>query len=365
MRAIRTLLKPCGEWDIGQGDAVRDRKRSMKYLRNPDLQKELLGLGVIMAAAVAGVWKLSGVQAAMAVAAISLLFLLIFLWHSKRNYASMAALAEEIDRVLHGEYISILENCKEGDLPILSAQIQKMLRRFKEQQGILEKEKLFLADAMADISHQMKTPLTSIHLILSFLQEEELPYEKRMEYVKELTVLTSRIDWMVYALLRMAKLDAGTVELQQNPYDAALLVKKSYESLAVSMDICGITFQSEIDVEHRLVGDIAWMAEAVTNILKNCMEHTPEGGEIVLRIQETALYFLVEIRDNGKGISQEDLPHVFERFYRGKDADENSVGIGLALAKQIIISQHGTIQVRNRKEGTGAVFSIRLYKGTV
>lgn len=337
----------------------------MKFLRNPELQRELIFLSLLMAGVTVGVWVKLGRQPAVILGGMCIVFMLVFLWHNRRHYMAMSVLAEEIDRVLHGENVSIMENCREGDLPILSDQIKKMVRRLKEQQSILQKEKTFLADAMADISHQMKTPLTSIHLLLSFLQEEKLPYEKRMEYVKEIMVLTGRIDWMVYALLRMAKLDAGTAVLQNTPYDARTLIQKSYESLAVSMDIRGITFRQETDVENAIVGDISWMAEAVSNILKNCMEHTAEGGEIVFSIQETALYFLLEITDSGEGIDEEDLPHVFERFYRGKHADENSVGIGLALAKQIIESQNGTVQVRNRKKEKGTQFMIRLYKSAV
>lgn len=337
----------------------------MKFLRNSDLQKEIFFLSLFMVAAIVGVRFKLGNQSAIVLASVCIVFLFVLLLHNCRHYKAMSNLAEEIDRVLHGEYVSIMENCREGELPILSDQVKKMVRRLKEQQSILQKEKTFLADAMADISHQMKTPLTSIHLLLSFLQEEGLPYEKRMEYVKEIMVLTGRIDWMVYALLRMAKLDAGTVILQNTPYDAHTLIEKSYESLAVSMDIRGIAFRRETDVKHAIVGDVLWMAEAVSNILKNCMEHTAEGGEIVFRIQETALYFLLEITDSGEGIAEEDLPHVFERFYRGKHADENSVGIGLALAKQIIEAQNGTVQVRNRKQGMGAQFMIRLYKSAV
>lgn len=341
------------------------KEMGMKFIRNPELQKELFVLCLFMMAVTVGVRLTLGSRPAIALVGTCLVFLLFFLWHNRRHYMAMSVLSEEIDRVLHGEYVSIMENCREGDLPILSAQIKKMVRRLKEQQSILQKEKIFLADAMADISHQMKTPLTSIHLLLSFLQDERLPYEKRMEHVKEITILTGRIDWMVYALLRMAKLDAGVVALQNTPYDARALIQKSYEPLAVSMDIRGIMFRSETDVGHKIVGDIAWMAEAVSNILKNCMEHTAEGGEIIFRIQETALYYLLEITDSGEGIAEEDLPHVFERFYRGNHADENSVGIGLALAKQIIESQNGTVQVRNRRKGTGAQFMVRLYKSTV
>ena len=234
-----------------------------------------------------------------------------------------------------------------------------------EQQSILQKEKVFLADSMADISHQMKTPLTSISLLLKLLQEEHLSEKKRLQYVQDLMKLTGRIDWMVYALLRLAKLDAGTVQLQQIPYQIEDLIKAAVTPLEIALDIRDITLEVQMqpDLQHR--GDISWMTEAVSNILKNCMEHTPSGGHIRIVTKDNPLYLLIKITDSGSGFTKQDLPHIFERFYRGQNADTDSVGIGLALAKRIIIAQNGTIRAYNHKKDGGAVFEIRRYKGAV
>jgi len=337
----------------------------MKMLRNPELQRELVLMGIIAAAGVVvmGFWQ--GWKAALGIGVICLIFVIVFIAVSIQRYRVISLMGEQIDQILHGEDIPLMEDCGEGDLAILSTQVKKMVRCLHEQQGTLQKEKDLLADSMADISHQMKTPLTSIHLILSFLQEEDLTFVRRRELVKKLTILTDRMDWMVYALLRMAKLEAGTVTLQRQYFSIDKLIKKSYESLAIPMELRGISFHSDVEEGAGMTGDIAWMTEALTNVMKNCMEHTPEGGEVFVKAAENALFTVIFVEDTGTGIEEEDIPHIFERFYRGKNADENSVGIGLALSKQIISSQNGTIKVRNKRREHGAVFEIRCYKGAV
>ena len=143
------------------------------------------------------------------------------------------------------------------------------------------------------------------------------------------------------------------------------MIKAAVTPLEIALDIRDITLEVQIqpDLQHR--GDISWMTEAVSNILKNCMEHTPSGGHIHIVTKDNPLYLLMMITDSGSGFTKQDLPHIFERFYRGQNADTDSVGIGLALAKRIIIAQNGTIRAYNHKKDGGAVFEIRMYKGAV
>lgn len=337
----------------------------MKYFRNPEFQRELFLAGGFSVLGVAGMGIWQGGKAGVGTGVICLLLVGVILFFNQARYEKMEKLEQQIDLILHGEEIAVLEDCVEGELAVLSTQVKKIVRCLQEQQGILQKEKVLLADYMADISHQMKTPLTSIHLILSFLQEENLTFKRRRELVRELTILANRMDWMVYAMLRMAKLDAGTVVLQEKEISMEQLIQNCYESLAVLMDVRGISFHSSVAEGACMKGDMAWMTEAVTNVMKNCMEHTPEGGEVFVRVQENPLYTVIFVEDTGTGIASEDLPHIFERFYRGKNADENSVGIGLALSRRIIQSQNGTIKAYNKRKGEGAVFEIRCYKSVV
>lgn len=337
----------------------------MKFLRNPEIQRELICMAIISASAVSFMALWQGIKPAVGIGAVCLAFIVVSIVNNFVRYRKISYAGEQLEKIFHGEDISLLEDCYEGDLAMLFTQVKKLVRVLREQRSLLEKEKKLLADFMADMSHQMKTPLTSIHLVLSFLQEEELSAGRRRELVKKIAVLTERMDWMVYAMLRMASLEAGTVTFKQENFSMERLIRKCYESLAVPMDLRGVSFRSDIDDAAGMVGDFWWMTEAVTNVIKNCMEHTPEGGEVFVRVVQNPISSVIYVEDTGCGIAEEDLPHIFERFYRGKNADENSVGIGLALSRQIIISQNGNIRARNKKKGSGAVFEIRMFKSAV
>lgn len=337
----------------------------MEFFRNPEIKRELLISICCTILSVVILYLSCGATGGIIAFGICFCMIALHMIENYRRYLFIQKMGQQIDRLLHGEDISILRDCREGDLSVLSTQIDKMVCRLKEQSAILGKEKAFLADSLADISHQIKTPLTSIGLILSFLKEETLTTERRYELVQELTILTDRIDWLIYALLRMSKLDAGAVTLQKETISVQEMVARAYDSIAVSLDIRGIDFSKTIEEDACITGDKDWWTEAIANILKNCMEHTPEGGEIKVSAEENALYTLINIEDTGSGIEAEDLPHIFERFYRGKNSDSGSVGIGLALSRKIITSQNGTIKAMNRKNRNGAAFEIRSYKSVI
>lgn len=201
-----------------------------------------------------------------------------------------------------------------------------------------------------------------MNLLGTQLADPSLPAEKRQGTGRELQRQLERLDWLVDALLRMSRLDAGIVELHREPLDLRRLTQQAAAPLAVAMELCGQSFQ--ILGQARFSGDAAWTVEALGNVLKNCVEHTPAGGSITAQLTENPIYSQILISDTGPGMDREDLPHLFERFYRGKHATAQSVGIGLSLARMIITAQNGTIQASNRREG-GAQFTIRFYKSVV
>ena len=244
----------------------------------------------------------------------------------------------------------------------LHSEIYKMTIRLREQQQTLTREKAYLADSIADISHQIRTPLTSINLLIGLLSEPKLTDARRQQLIHELYELLSRIDWLITTLLKISRLDAGTVQFKQEQVSLEELLKKSCVTLLIPMELRGQVLLIHADGAFR--GDFSWSCEAIGNIVKNCMEHTPEGGRIEIDATENALFSEIIIKDNGTGISPEDLPHIFERFYKGKDSDGKSFGIGLALSRMIIAGQGGTVKAENRKP-VGAMFTIRFYKGTV
>src|SRR5690606_23390491 len=209
----------------------------------------------------------------------------------------------------------------------------KLIIRLKEQAEMLKKEKVYLADSLADISHQIRTPLTSINILLSLLSKKELPYKKRQELVNETEMLLSRIEWLISALLKISRLDAGTVTLQRKTVLVSELIKLSIAPIAIPLELREQQIEVNINGDETYKGDLSWSVEAIGNIIKNCMENTQKGGKITIQAEENPIYTEIVISDNGPGIDREDLPHLFKRFYKGKNAGSHSVGIGLALAR--------------------------------
>lgn len=281
-----------------------------------------------------------------------------------KRYRHIAELSYEIDKILHNSSKFDLNRFSEGELAILHSEIYKMTVRLREQASALKKDKTYLADSIADISHQIRTPLTSINLIANFLADEELSNERRLLLVKDLLHLLSHIDWLISTLLKISKLDAGTVRFAKDTVQVSELIQKAAKPLAIPMDLRNQQLIIKANGNEHFEGDLAWTAEAIENILKNCMEHTPNGGTLTIEVKDTPIYTEFLITDTGTGISPEDLPHLFERFYKGKNSSDSSVGIGLALSRMIITSQNGTIKAENGKNG-GALFTIRFHKCTV
>ena len=333
----------------------------MKLLKNKEVRGALLWQLLISAAACT-VCFFFDVRAGLTAVVLSLLLMLIFCISTYKRYQRISSLADDIDQVLHGDSSIDFDSYSEGELSILHSEIYKMTVRLREQQQKLLSDKEYLADSLADISHQIRTPLTSINLLVERLSASGLTDECRHQLANELYELLGRIDWLITTLLKISKLDAGTVQFNKETVSLEMLINKSCAPLLIPIELRGQ--ELIIRAEGDFYGDSAWTSEAVGNIVKNCMEHTPDGGRIEIDAAETALYSEIVIKDNGTGISPEDLPHIFERFYKGKDSDGKSFGIGLALSRMIIAGQKGTVKAENRKNA-GAIFTLRFYKGTV
>jgi signal transduction histidine kinase len=293
---------------------------------------------------------------------LSGLLILMNLFFTFRRYRNIARLTEEMDDVLHKEQFSPISAYEEGELSILRTQIHKMNKKMEEQQGALLSEKIYLSESLADISHQIRTPLTALNLTCDLLLEEELKPRRRKSLVKEQIKLLDQIDWLISALLKMAKLDANTAKMMKEKVSVKALLQRAVEPLAIAMDVKDQALVIRQEGEESYFGDLNWSAEALLNILKNSMEHTPVGGTLTILVSENVLFTEIIIEDNGPGIHKEDLPHLFERFYKGKSSSQTSVGIGLALSRMIITQQGGTLKAENRSSG-GARFTIRFYKG--
>ena len=333
----------------------------MKLLRNKEMVASLLMYAGVSAAAVVGALFMGG-GFALFMLIVCLLFIFIFLAASYHRYQGLSKLSAELDRILHGNENIDLERYSEGELSILQSEIYKMTVTLKEQSQKLQEDKIFLANAIADISHQIRTPLTSMNITLSLLAEADLPEERRQELIRELYGLLSGIDRLINMLLKMSRLDAGAVQFKEESILLNELIQNAVKPLLVSLELKGQSFEAKAEGEFH--GDAAWTSEAIGNIVKNCVEHTPEGGKIRIAASENALYSEIVISDNGSGRDKEDLPNIFKRFYKGKSSGADSFGIGLALAKMIVTEQNGVIKAGNAAQG-GAIFTVRFYKGVV
>lgn len=334
----------------------------MKFYRNPEIRRSIwlwaLWLAAFAAAAACLDWRFGALSSAFGLLCGALHFVPTF-----RRYRALAELSLEIDEILHGSVGLDLDRFAEGELAVLQSEIYKMTVRLREQAENLKKDKVYLADSIADISHQIRTPLTSINLVVNFLGQEGLEEERRIALVQELRGLLGRIDWLIGTLLKLSRLDAGTVRFARSQVNVREMLGRAAQPVEIPMDLRGQRLVLKSSGEETFYGDLAWTTEAVENILKNCMEHTPEGGCITAEARETPIFTEIVISDTGEGIDEKDLPRLFERFYRGEHAAEGSAGIGLALARMIVTEQDGSLKAGNRPGG-GAEFTIRFYRAT-
>lgn len=333
----------------------------MKFLRNKEVKWKSCVFWGISAFFLAAAYYLELGSFLPAAGALAVLYLL-YLLDLKQRYRQMEELTYEIDRVLDSKSTAELKDFHEGELSVLQNEIGKLAVRLLKQSELLEREKRYLADSMADISHQLRTPMTAIHLLVSRISDPDLSEPQRRVYLRGLRTQLSRTEWLVESLLKLSRLDSGTVIMKEERVDCRELVLKAAQPVQIAMELA----EQELTVrgEGNYLGDFAWSCEAVGNVIKNCTEHLGRGGKIEVTIAENGLYTQIEIRDTGKGFCGEDLPHLFERFYKGKNASEQSVGIGLALAAQITAGQKGVLRAFNHPGG-GACFQFKFYKSAV
>ena len=275
----------------------------------------------------------------------------------------MAGLSAYLRQIEAGDYALDVRDNGEGSFSLLKNDLYKVTVRLREQAELLQKDKTALSNLIADISHQIKTPLTSLGVLADLLAEDP-PEEDRRAFVERLRAQLGRIQWLVVALLKLARLDAGTAAFKSERVDVRRLIERALEPLQIPLEIKKQRLVIHGGKEVSFTGDLNWSAEALTNVVKNCIEHTPEGGRIEISYGANALYAEITVSDDGEGIASLDLPNIFNRFYRGENAGENSVGIGLALAKAILIAQGGDISIRSQP-GVGTSFDIRVFRGVV
>lgn len=285
-----------------------------------------------------------------------------FVYQTKKRYEKLAQLNDYLSLVCAGKYDLDISDNTEGELSILKNNLYKVITLLRTSNEMLEKDKVYLADSLADISHQLKTPLTSMMVLTDLLRTEQSA-EKKTEFIDIIESQLDKMKWLITNLLKLSKLDAGTAEFKAEEFSIKSVLDDSLEPFLLTLDLKGILLENNAD-DFVMKGDVNWTTEAFENIIKNCIEHTDKNGVLQLKTKHTSIYDAVIIKDNGCGIAKADLPHIFERFYHGKNSSSDSVGIGLALAKTVFEKEHGIINVSS-EEGMGTEFEVRFYKAIV
>ena len=303
------------------------------------------------------------IYAGMLVVCMTLCFK-IYQYIEKRKLDNhLEVIIKKIDDILYHRHQLYIKDYKEGSLYILENEIQKLVLRLSEQNQILKQERYLLKESLEDVSHQMKTPLTSLNLIVERLKDKELPIKERNELLKEEIRLLDKIEWLIKSLLKLAQIDAKSIEFIPEEIKCQEFITQLLEPFEILIDLKDIELICDYSKEAYLLIDKQWTLEAISNIVKNCIEQIDVKGKLIITINTNLIYDEIIIEDNGKGIDQEDLHHLFERFYKGKNSKKDSIGIGLALSKKIIENQNGTIMVENIYPG--AKFTIHFYKEVV
>ena len=279
--------------------------------------------------------------------------------------------------------LKIKENA-EDELSNLRNELYKITLMLKEEAENSKKDKKFLAKSLSDISHQIKTPLTSISIMLDEIKDNEnMDEETRQRFIFEISRQVEQISFLTIALLKLSKLDSGTVEFEKSKYRLDELVQNAIKNLEIPLEIKNIQVETnfeeykndkekdqnnnsdknnELNKESlEIIGDYRWTLEAVTNIIKNCIEHSKEHTKLYIQIKVTHVYTELIIKDEGEGIDEKDLKHIFERFYKGKNSSENSFGIGLSLSKTILEKQNSSISCSSTLH-KGTTFKIYFYE---
>ena len=319
-------------------------------------------ISIALTAAAAAVCFAFSRVAALSCAALGTVLTVVFAVFTAQRYKKISELNDYLSLVCGGNFDLNIENNTEGELSILQNNLFKVITKLKTQNEVIAADKIYLADSLADITHQLKTPLTSM-MVVSELLENETDAEKRREFTGIIRNQCEKMSWLVQTLLKLSKIDAGTIEMNTEEIAVRDVIDESLKPFMLTLDLKNITLETRV-TDFTFTGDRSWSVEALQNIIKNCIEHTGDGGRLEIETDETTVFKRVIIRDNGCGIAAEDLPHVFERFYHGKNASAESVGIGLALSKAILNKENAAVSVTS-EEGSGTEFEIKFYKSII
>lgn len=298
----------------------------------------------------------------LAILIMGLIVTFIIIRGKEKHDAEIDELIIQLNKINNGDYELKIEENTEGELSKLRNELYKTTILLKETAINSEKERNDLSNSIADISHQLKTPITSIRIMLDNIEESpNMDDTTRTEFIEE---ISKQVNWMsslVISLLKLAKFDAGAIVMKDAEINLNELIDNVLNNIAILIDVKNIRVEKNINNNIYINADYNWQLEAFTNIIKNAVEHSKQNGTIYINVEDNLVFTRIKIRDNGEGISKKDIKHIFERFYKGQGSAESSIGIGLSLAKTIIEKENGSIKVQSEK-GKETEFIIEYFK---
>lgn len=290
---------------------------------------------------------------------VMLLFILFFFYMDLRYRGELKRLNEYIARILNNQESFAIERNEEGEYSKLTNQVYKVMLNLRDTSERLKKDKNYLAESLADITHQLKTPITSMMVMSDLLKKDNLKEEEKKEFLEKLDHQVERLRWLVQSLLTISKLDAGAITYKREIYPLSEIIHEATEPFIIPMELKGIDFLLDME-ESTLETDKTWLSEALMNILKNSIEHTSEGKRIGIDVKDMPFDTTITLWDEGEGIPEDALEELFARYKISRKPGKEGVGIGLAISKGIIQQLGGHIEVFSElKEGTKFVITFK------
>lgn len=292
----------------------------------------------------------------------SVLYMAIIFIYLKQRDKKINQITQYINEIKNRKYdLNINEN-SEDELSNLKNELYKITIMLKEESEISRQDKGKIKMSVEDISHQLKTPLTSIMIMLDNLKDNpNMDEDTKQKFIFEISKQVDWINWLVISILKLSRLEADVVKFSNNKINVKKFIDEIIGNLEIPIEIKNQKISIEGDEDASFIGDYKWQQEAITNIIKNAIEHNKENGKITIKYEENVLFTKITIIDEGQGIAKEDLKHIFERFYKAQNSSDNSVGIGLSLAKNIIEKNNGMINCKS-EIGNGTEFIVKYMK---
>lgn len=287
--------------------------------------------------------------------------LYIFVKYNIKNDNEIDKIIKCIEDINHKNYELKLDDISEDKLSILKQEIYKTTIMLKENAENSIKDKLDLKNSLQDISHQLKTPLTSINIMLdNIIDDPDMDISVRQNFIRNIKREITNISFLVQSILKLSKFESNTISFVRNKTKVKKIIEEVLKNVSNLCDLKDINIKVNNMCKKDINCDLKWQVEAITNILKNAVEYSKHGGKVLIECEDNNIYTQIKIIDYGKGMDKEDIQNIFKRFYKGKNSGKDSIGIGLSLSKAIIEEDNGRVSVDSKKN-KGTIFTIKYF----